>query len=473
MINQEINQGEVPDIERLEEEKPPLGLGALADMNFGYIGIQFGWGLQMANMAAIYTKLGAHADNIPILGLAGPVTGLLIQPIIGAMSDRTWSQRFGRRRPYFLAGAILASIALFLMPSSPALWVAATLLWVLDASVNVSMEPFRAFVADKLPPRQRAVGFLVQSCFIGLGATLANVLPWVLHHFGVVAQAANGVPLSVLFSFRVGAAVFLLAVLWTVLRTREDPPLDMAAFERHRRETRGIMAGALEIVNAIRVMPVTMKQLFPVQFATWFGLSCFWGLFTLAIASNVFGVTDNKSPLFDRATEWGGVCMAASSVVTFLVAPLMPGVATRLGRPKLHALGLAVGGLGLLSVSFIHTPYLLLVPMVTFGIAWASILAMPYAILSVALPSERVGVYMGIFNLFIVIPQMVYSLGMHYVIKYVFHDQAVPTLTVGAACFLIAAVLAMRVVEVAPASALEPNVTEDGPGSWPPSPKRA
>ena len=451
MIEQELTSAGSPAaFGRVEEEKPRLGLGALATMNFGYIGIQFGWGLQMANMAAIYTKLGAHADNIPILGLAGPVTGLLIQPIIGAMSDRTWSPRWGRRRPYFLAGAILASIALFLMPSSPALWVAASLLWVLDASVNVSMEPFRAFVADKLPLSQRATGFLVQSCFIGLGATLANILPYLLHRFGVTTEAANGVPLSVLFSFRVGAAMFLGCVLWTVLRTKEDPPANMADFEHHRRETRGFAAGAAEIMNAIREMPLTMKQLFPVQFATWFGLSCFWGLFTLAIASNVFGVTDNKSPLFDRATEWGGICMAASSVVTFLVAPLMPAVAVRLGRPRLHALSLLLGGIGLLSVAFIHTQYLLLLPMVAFGIAWAAILAMPYAILSVALPSERVGVYMGIFNLFIVIPQMVYSLGMPFVIKYVFHDQSVPTLTVGAACFLIAAFLATRVIEITP-----------------------
>ena len=351
------------------------------------------------------------------------------------------------------------------MPSSPALWVAASLLWVLDASVNVSMEPFRAFVADKLPLKQRAVGFLVQSCFIGLGATLANILPWVLNHFGVTTEAANGVPLSVLFSFRIGAAMFLGCVLWTVLRTTEDPPADMAEFERQRRATRGVAAGAKEIYEAILAMPMTMKQLFPVQFATWFGLSCFWGLFTLAIASNVFGATTTKGALFDRATEWSGLCMAASSVVTFLVAPLMPDVATRLGRPRLHALSLAVGGIGLISVTFIHSQYLLLLPMVAIGIAWAAILAMPYAILSVALPSERVGVYMGIFNLFIVIPQMVYSLGMPLVIKYIFHDQPLPTLTVGAICFLIAAVLATRIVEMTPkGTAILPSE-----GVWPPA----
>ncbi len=451
MIEQELTSAGSPAaFGRVEEDKPRLGLGALATMNFGYIGIQFGWGLQMANMAPIYLKLHAHADNLPILALAGPVTGLLIQPIIGAMSDRTWSPRWGRRRPYFLAGAILASIALFFMPSSPALWVAAALLWVLDASVNVSMEPFRAFVTDKLPLSQRAVGFLVQSCFIGLGSALASILPWVLHRFGVTAEAANGVPLSVLFSFRVGAAMLLGCVLWTVLRTTEDPPADMAEFERHRQATGGIAAGAREIIDAIRVMPPTMRQLFPVQFATWFGLSCFWGLFTLAIAGNVFGTTDPNSHQFDLATEWGGVCMAASSVVTFLAAPFMAGIAVRLGRPRLHALGLGFGGLALLSVAFIHTEYLLLLPMVAFGIAWACILAMPYAILSVALPAERIGVYMGIFNLFIVIPQLFYNLGMHFVIKYVFHEQAPPTLIVGAVCFLIGAALATRIVEKTP-----------------------
>ncbi|MEO7718844.1 MAG: MFS transporter [Capsulimonas sp.] len=439
-----------------EPEQKALGFQQLWDMNFGYLGIQFGWGLQMANMAAIYVKLGADPDKIPILGLAGPVTGLLIQPIIGAMSDRTWSPKFGRRRPYFTLGAIFASIALFVMPSSPALWVAAVLLWILDASINVSMEPFRAFVADKLPVRQRATGFLMQSFFIGLGATLANALPWLLNHFGVAGQSANGVPLSVLYSFRIGAVAFLLSILWTVLRTPEDPPANLAEFERRKRETGGVAAGAREIAHALRVMPHTMKQLFPVQFATWFGLSCFWGFFTLSVARHVFGAVDSKSALFDRATEWAGVCMAAYSIVCFVVAPLLPAITARIGRPKLHALALALGGAGLLSVSLIHTPTLLLIPMAAFGIAWASILAMPYAILSVALPRERMGVYMGIFNFFIVIPQIVYSLFMPMIIKSVFHSDPIKTLTLGSICLLIAGLLATRVTEAPPVSDLEP-----------------
>jgi maltose/moltooligosaccharide transporter len=451
MIEQELtNAGGQEAFGQSAEDKPRLGISDLINMNFGYIGIQFGWGLQMANMTPIYLKLHADPAKIPLLFLAGPITGLLIQPIIGAMSDRTWSPRWGRRRPYFLVGAILASLVLLFMPSSPVLWVAAALLWLLDASVNVSMEPFRAFVTDKLPLSQRAVGFLVQSCFIGLGSAIASIMPWVLSHFGVTAEASNGVPLSVVYSFRIGAAVFLGCVLWTVLRTTEDPPADMAAFELERREKRGIAVIGREIYEAILAMPLTMKLLFPVQFVTWFGLSCFWQFFTPAISHNVFGTDNVKSALFDRATEWGGLCMAASSVVTFIAAPLMPNLATRLGRPRLHALSLALGGVGLLGVMFIHSQYLLLAPMVTFGIAWAAILAMPYAILSVALPSERIGVYMGIFNLFIVIPQIVYMVGMPLVIKYVFHGNPLPTLTIGAVCFLIAAVLATRVIEITP-----------------------
>ena len=239
-------------------------------MSFGFLGIQFGWGLQLANMSAIYTKLGAHPDAIPLLWLAGPVTGLLVQPVIGAMSDRTWN-RLGRRRPYFLVGAILSSIALFFMPDSPVLWVAASLLWVLDSSINVSMEPFRAFVADKLRMEQRTAGFAMQSFFIGIGATLANLLPYALHRLGVTGQAASGVPLSVLYSFKMGAAVFLLAVLWTVFSTREDPPAPDALPRQG--------GGLTEILSAARAMPRVMKQLAVVQILTWLGLFCMWMFF--------------------------------------------------------------------------------------------------------------------------------------------------------------------------------------------------
>ncbi len=457
------------------EERRPVSLGGLWNMNFGILGIQFGWGLQMVNMSAIYLKLHAHPDSIPILGLAGPITGLLIQPIIGAMSDRTWSSRFGRRAPYFTIGAILASIVLFFMPSSPSIWVAATSLWLLDASVNTTQEPFRAFVADKLPLKQRAAGFLMQSFFIGLGASLANALPFVLNHFGVTQEASNGVPLSVLYAFRVGAFVFLLSVLWTVFTTKEDPPADMAAFELHKRETAGFGAGFMEMVHSIRFMPLTMKQLFLVQFFTWFGLSCGWSLFTLVVAKNIYGTTNTTGPTFDRATEWAGLCGAVSSVVTFLAAPLLMWISARTGRPKTHAISLAIGGIAFLCIAFIHSKYLLLAPEVAYGIAWAAIVGLPYAILSVALPAERTGVYMGIFNFFIVLPQLAYSLIMPPIIKYVFHEDPIFTIFVGGVCFLIAAALATRVVETIPMSSLEPATTysEAQAGALPSAPANA
>src|SRR5271166_6664501 len=281
---------------------PGLSFWQIWNMSFGFLGIQFGWGLQLANMSAIYTKLGADPDRIPILWLAGPVTGLIVQPIIGSMSDRTWN-RLGRRRPYFLVGAILSSIALFFMPDSPALWVAAGLLWILDASINVSMEPFRAFVADKLDERQRTAGFVMQSFFIGLGATLANVLPYLFHLAGVTGTTASGIPLTVQFAFKLGAAAFLLAVLWTVLTTSENPPVNLDAFRRRQHETRGLKKGFGEIAAAIREMPRLMRQLAVVQVFTWLGLFCMWMFFGLTTARYVFGTTDSKSPQFDRGTE--------------------------------------------------------------------------------------------------------------------------------------------------------------------------
>src|SRR5918992_5681834 len=232
-------------------QKPRLSFGEIFNMSFGFLGIQFGWGLQLANMSAIYTYLGANPDQVPILWLAGPVTGLLVQPIIGSMSDRTWN-RLGRRRPYFLVGAILASVALFFMPDSSALWMAAGLLWILDASINITMEPFRAFVADKLPEEQRTLGFVMQSFFIGIGQTLANALPYLFTTLGVVGVMATGIPLSVDYSFKIGAIVFLIAVVWTVVTTKEYPPEDMEAFERMKRERKGIAAGFTEIFHAIR-----------------------------------------------------------------------------------------------------------------------------------------------------------------------------------------------------------------------------
>jgi len=431
--------------------RPHLSFPAMFNMSFGFLGIQFGWGLQLANMSAIYERLGASPDNVPILWLAAPLTGLLVQPVIGALSDRTWGP-LGRRRPYFLVGAILASIALFFMPTSRTLWMAAGLLWILDASINVSMEPFRAFVADKLDISQRTAGFVMQSFFIGVGQTLANVLPYVLRRMGVEGNTASGIPLTVKYSFQAGAVVFLVCVLWTVVTTTEFPPEDAAAFEREKRGRNGIAVLFGEIGSSIREMPTTMKQLAVVQFFTWLGLFCMWMFFGLAVARHVFGATDPQSELYARGTEWGGVGFAVYSVTCFAVAFLLPKLAAATSRKKTHALALVCGAAGLLSVPLIHDQYLLLLTMVGVGVAWASILSMPYAILSGALPAARMGVYMGVFNFFIVIPEILASLGFKHLIRLLFgaDNPSTPLYMVmmGGVSLLLAAALVTRVHDV-------------------------
>src|SRR5690349_8803323 len=402
--------------------KPRLSFWQIWNMSFGFLGIQFGWGLQLANMSGIYTYLGAKPEQVPILWLAGPVTGLLVQPVIGSMSDRTWN-RLGRRRPYFLTGAILASVALFFMPDSSVLWMAAGLLWILDASINVSMEPFRAFVADKLNVDQRTAGFVMQSFFIGIGQSLANILPFVFRRYGVDKPAVAGasvIPTSVNYAFKLGAIAFLICVLWTVFTSKEYPPEDMAQFEKMRRERRGIAAGLREIFSAMAEMPSTMKQLAVVQFFTWLGLFCMWMFFGLMTSYHVFGATSEKDPRFTDGQAWGGNAFAIYSIVCFAVAFLLPPLARATSRKTVHAIALVCGAVGLLSVYVIHDKSLLLLTMVGVGIAWASILAMPYAILSGALPPARMGVYMGIFNFFIVIPEIIASFAFGPIIRAIF-----------------------------------------------------
>jgi maltose/moltooligosaccharide transporter len=389
--------------------KPRLSFWQIWNMSFGFLGIQFGWGLQLANMSPIYKYLHAEESSLPYLWLAGPITGLIIQPIIGSMSDRTWN-KLGRRRPYFLVGAILASIALFFMPDSSAVWMAAGLLWILDASINITMEPFRAFVADKLPEEQRTLGFVMQSFFIGIGQTLANALPYLFTLLGVVGVMASGIPLSVQYSFKIGAIVFLAAVVWTVVTTKEYPPEDLEAFQRLRQEKRGCLAGFAEIFSSVAEMPATMKQLAVVQFFTWFALPCMWQFFGIAVARHVFHAPNESSPLFAQGTEWGGLCFAVYNVVCFGVAFLLPSLAKETSRKTVHTIALVCGGVGLIAVNFISNKYLLFGSMAGVGIAWASILSMPYVMLSTAVPPSRMGVYMGVFNLFIVIPQIVMSL---------------------------------------------------------------
>ena len=428
-------------------QKPRLSFWQIWNMSFGFLGIQFGWGLQLANMSAIYTYLGADADRIPILWLAGPMTGLIVQPIIGAMSDRTWN-RLGRRRPYFLTGAILSSIALFFMPDSTALWIAASLLWILDASINISMEPFRAFVADKLNADQRTVGFVMQSFFIGIGATLANILPYIFGQLGVTGRTASGIPLTVQYSFKIGAAAFMLCVLWTVLTSKEYPPENLEEFRRRKAETRGIGKGFKEILSAIGEMPATMKQLAVVQIFTWLGLFCMWMFFGLMTSRQVFGASDPTSPRFAEGGEWGGICFAVYSIVCFAVAFALPKLAAASSPKMVHAIALICGGVGLLSTYLIHDQYLLLLTMIGVGIAWASILAMPYAILASALPPGRMGVYMGVFNFFIVIPEIIASLTFQPLVRYVFGNNPLYVVMLGGASLLAAAALVVRVTDV-------------------------
>jgi maltose/moltooligosaccharide transporter len=453
--------------------KPRLSFWQIFNMSFGFMGIQFGWGLQLANMSGIYTYLGAKPEQVPILWLAGPVTGLLVQPIIGSMSDRTWN-RLGRRRPYFLTGAILASIALFFMPDSPTLWMAAGLLWILDASINVSMEPFRAFVADKLNIDQRTAGFAMQSFFIGIGATLANGLPYIFRRLGVdersveaANQAVRVIPASVSYSFKIGAVVFLLCVLWTVFTTKEYPPDNLEEFERQRRETYGDATGLgkilrivsellREISSAMRAMPRTMKQLAVVQFFTWLGLFCMWMFFGLMTSYHVFGAVNEKDPRFTDGQAWGGNAFAIYSITCFVVAFLLPPLARASSRKTVHAVSLLCGALGLVSVYFIHDKGILLLTMIGVGIAWASILSMPYAILSGALPAARMGVYMGIFNFFIVIPEIIASFAFGPIIRAVFgpDNPNAPMFVVmaGGVFLMLAAISVLLVQDVADAA---------------------
>ena len=428
-------------------QKPRLSFWQIWNMSFGFLGIQFGWGLQLANMSPIYKYLHAEESSLPYLWLAGPITGLIVQPIIGSMSDRTWN-RLGRRRPYFLTGAVLASIALFFMPDSSLLWMAAGLLWILDASINITMEPFRAFVADKLPEEQRTLGFVMQSFFIGIGQTLANALPYLFSALGVVGVMATGIPLSVDYSFKIGAIVFLIAVVWTVVTTKEYPPEDLEAFQRMKRETKGVLAGFKEIFLSVTEMPATMKQLAVVQFFTWFALPCMWQFFSIAIARHVFLAPDETSPRFAEATEWGGLCFAVYNVMCFVIAFLLPGFAQATSRKTVHLVALLCGGIGLISVLFVTNKWMLFASMAGVGIAWASILSMPYVILSTAVPPLRMGVYMGVFNLFIVIPQIVMSLIVPNIFNNLLGGDPRNVVVLGGISLLVAALTVLGVRDV-------------------------
>lgn len=441
--------------------KPKLTIAQLFNMSFGFFGIQFGFALQNANVSRIFQTLGAELDKIAILWIAAPFTGLIVQPIIGYLSDRTWHPFWGRRRPFFFVGSILASVALFLMPNSYMLWMAAMLLWILDASINISMEPFRAFVGDKLPAAQRTTGFAMQTFFIGLGAVIASLLPYVFTNvFHISNTAAEGViPNSVKFSFYIGAFVFLIAVMWTVFTTKEFPPDNIKKWEEEKLRSKGLSHGFLEIVKGIGSMPKTMLQLAIVQFFTWLAFFSMWIYTTAGIAQNIYHTTNTTSKSFQDAGDWVGVMFMVYNGISALAAFLLPMLAAKISRRFTHMICLILGGAGLISIFFIKDNHTLLVSMAFVGLAWASTLTMPYAILAGALPANKMGFYMGVFNFFIVIPQILAAAILGFFVKHVFNDESIYALLVGGISMIVAGLCNFIVKENHKETAKE--ITED------------
>ena len=431
--------------------KPRLSFWQLWNMSFGFFGIQFGFALQNANTSRIFATLGAKPDDLALFWLAAPVTGLLVQPIIGYLSDNTWHPTWGRRRPFFFLGAVLAALGLFLMPNSAAVWMAVAVLWLLDASINISMEPFRAFVGDKLDTSQQTAGYAMQTFFIGCGAVIASLLPTffsdVMHVSNVPVNGA--IPDSVRYSFYIGGAVFLAAVSWTVFSADELPPPDLDRFQAQRKHARSFGVALREILGGFGQMPKTMVQLAFVQFFTWIGLFALWIYTGTAIADNVYGTVDAQSAAYQDAANQVGIMFAVYNGVSALAAFVLPILARATSRKLCHTVCLAIGGLSLASLFFIHDKNALMLPMIGVGLAWASILTMPYAILAGALPPSRMGYYMGLFNFFVVIPQIVSGLVLGYFTTHVFGGHAVQTLVLGGGCMLLAAVLTLFVADKA------------------------
>jgi maltose/moltooligosaccharide transporter len=440
-------------------KKPRLSFWDIWNMSFGFLGIQFGFALQNANASRILQTFGADVEHLSWFWLAAPVTGMIVQPIIGHYSDQTWT-RLGRRRPYFLAGTILACIALVLMPNAgsmasviPPMFIGAGMLMIMDASINVAMEPFRALVADNLPTDQRTLGFSIQTCLIGLGAVVGSWLPYVLGEWvGISKEAAAGqIPDNVIFSFYGGAVVFLLTIIWTVVKTKEYSPAELAAFddsegassEEHR-------AGFGEIFRDFARMPKTMKQLGVVQFFSWFALFSMWVFTTPAIASHIYGVADGDttSLAYQEAGNWVGVIFGVYNAISAVIALFLPTIAKFVGRKRTHAICLVAGGIGLISMYFAPNENYLLLSMIGIGIAWASILAMPYAILAGSIPAGKMGIYMGIFNFFITGPQILNGIIGGPVVRYWYGGDAIWAIVTAGVFMLLGAVSVLFVDDV-------------------------
>ena len=445
----------------MKRTKPNLRKADIWNMSMGFLGIQMGFALQNANASRILQTFGADVEHLSWFWLVAPITGMIVQPIVGHYSDNTWT-RLGRRRPYFLAGAVLASLGLILMPNAglfaafiPALWVGAGMLMIMDASFNIAMEPFRALVADKLPSSQRTLGFSVQTVLIGIGAVVGSWLPYILAEgFGWGKTAGEGeIPLNLIISFVVGAAILLGSILWTVVTTTEYSPEELEEFDSEELENEVVEEEKPSLIHIFRdfaSMPVTMKQLGLVQFFSWFALFSMWVFTTPAIAEHVFGVAkgDTSSPLFQEAGNWVGVIFGVYNAVSAVFAFFLPKIAASMGRKKTHAISLILGGLGLISIYFIQDKYWLLLSMVGIGIAWASILAMPYAILAGSIPAKKMGVYMGIFNFFITFPQIVNGIIGGPIVKHLYGGQAIWALVTAGVFMLLGAWSVMRVNDV-------------------------
>ena len=437
-------------------KKRKLSFWEIWNMSFGFLGIQFGFALQGGFMSRIFQTLGAAKDDIPMLWIAAPLTGLLVQPIIGYLSDRTWSPKWGRRRPYFLIGAVLSSLALFFVPHSPTLWMAAGFLWILDASINISMEPFRALVADKLPESQRSYGFVVQTLIIGIGTWVASSLPWMVSQFGVSDSAASGtVPMSVKVAFGIGAFVFLISILYTVFTTTEYPPEDMEEFEREKAKKNQFIP---DILNNIGSMPATMKKLGVIQFFSWFAFFTMWSMANPALTEHVFqtpvpieanydmAVTAQAEAFnvantaFQKSSNLVGSYMGTYGLSSMAFALLLVLYTSkrRINRKYVHMVSLILGGIGFLLMKFIPSPEYLTVSFVLIGFSWGSILSMPYAMLSSSVDPKKMGVIMGIFNMFIVIPQIVAALGGVNFVSGLLGEQAINAMTVAGVSLIIA-----------------------------------
>ncbi len=441
-------------------KKPRLSFWQIWNMSFGFLGIQMGFALQNANASRILQIFGADVHELSWFWIVAPLTGLIVQPIIGHYSDQTWT-RLGRRRPYFLTGALLASCGLIIMPNAdmftaflPALWVGAGMLMVMDASFNVAMEPFRALVADMLPSDQRTLGFSIQTVLIGIGAVVGSWLPYALTNwFGISNQAEVGhVPLNLLLSFIIGATVLITSILVTVIRTKEYPPEKLREYagEGEKETVEEEKTSLLNIFSDFAKMPQTMRQLAWVQFFSWFGLFGLWVFCTPAIANHIYHLplTDNHSEAYQNAGDWVGILFGVYNGISAIFAFFLPAIAHKFGRKRTHTLSLIIGGLGLISMYFMPDKNWLLLPMVAIGIAWASILAMPYAILAGSIPPRKMGVYMGIFNFFIVIPQIINALIGGPVVKYLYNDKPMLAIVTSGISFIIAAILVTRVTDV-------------------------